>query len=253
MKWWEETPSVLSDDYEGIYGINDAITHSEVSFLIDETSISPHASVLDLCCGTGRHSIRLAELGYEVTGLDLSSEFLRVADEKSLEKNLSIDWVNKDMREIPFDDKFDLIFIMFGAWGFFAEDHENYAVFEEIQQALKANGHFVLDFFNRDWIVRNFQPVHWVERELGYYLEKRQFDIQSGRLDTKSVFIKRDGTTLEWETSIRAFTLQEIRNRLQQVGFSIIGVYGDLDKRAFDLNTPPIALACPKKGFRGGP
>ncbi|MDY6846281.1 MAG: class I SAM-dependent methyltransferase [Chloroflexota bacterium] len=242
MKWWEKTPSILSGDYENIYGLNDDVTKSEVEFLINVASIPPQSNILDLCCGTGRHSMRLAELGYKVTGLDISSDFLKIAVEKSLRLGLSINWINKDMRDIPFENKFDLVFIMFGAWGFFEEDHENYAVFKAVNQALKMDGHFILDFFNRDWILRHFQPAHWVERKTGYYLEKRQFDNYKGRLNTESVFIKRDGAVIKWKTSLRAFTYQEIISVLKQEGFSIFNVYGDLERRTYDLNTPRMLL-----------
>lgn len=242
MKWWEKAPSILSGDYENIYGLNDDVTKSEVKFLINEASIPPQSNILDLCCGTGRHSIRLAELGYTVTGLDISSEFLKIAAEKSLQLGLSIDWINKDMRDIPLENKFDLVFIMFGAWGFFEEDHQNYTVFKAVNQALKMNGHFILDFFNRDWIMHHFQPTHWVERKTGYYLEKRKFDNYKGRLNTESIFIKQDGSVIKWETSLRAFSLQEIIKVLKQEGFSIFNVYGNLERQSFDLNTPRMLL-----------
>lgn len=64
MKWWEKAPSILSGDFENIYGLNDDVTKSEVKYLINEASIPPQSNILDLCCGTGRHSIHLAELGY---------------------------------------------------------------------------------------------------------------------------------------------------------------------------------------------
>lgn len=247
MKWWEKTPSVLSGDYEKIYELTDEITNSEVRFLLNETSIQPQSSVLDLCCGTGRHSIRFAELGYNVTGLDISPDFLKIANEKSLKSSLSVEWIKRDMRDIPFVNKFDLTFIMFGAWGYFEEDRENYIVLEEINKSLKMNGHFILDFLNHDWIVHNFQPTHWVKREIGYYLEKRILDIQNGRLNTESIVIKRDGSILEWETSTRAYTLIEIKNMLQQAGFNIINIYGNLERQSSDLNSPRLLFHAQKK------
>lgn len=251
MKWWEEAPSILADDYENIYGLTEEITNLEVNFLINETSIKPQSNILDLCCGTGRHSIRLAELGHNLIGLDISSDFLKIAAEKSSHLGLSIEWINKDMRELPFKNKFDLVFIMFGAWGFFEEDRENYAVFEAVNQSLKMNGHFILDFLNRDWIMRHFQPAYWVERKTGYYLEKRHFDNFKGRLNTENIFIKRDGQILKWETSIRAFTLQEIIKSLDQEGFSIVNIYGNLERQSYDLNTPRMLLHAIKKNSNG--
>ncbi len=247
MKWWEKTPSILSGDYENIYGLTDDVTMSEVVFLIDETSLPLLSNILDLCCGTGRHSIRLAELGYNVIGMDISSDFLQTATEKSSQLGLSNQWIIGDMRDIPFENKFDLVFIMFGAWGFFEEDRENFNVFGAVNQALKMNGHFILDFFNRDWILRHFQPAYWVERKVGYYLERRQFDNLKGRLNTENIFIKRDGQILKWKTSIRAFTFQEIIKLLDQAGFSIYNVYGNLERQSYDLNTPRMLLHAIKK------
>lgn len=242
MRWWKKTPSILSDDYESIYGLTDDITDSEVNFLINEASIPQQSHILDLCCGTGRHSIRLAELGYNVVGLDIGSDFLKIAGKKSLRKGLSIEWINGDMRDIPFENRFDLVFIMFGSWGFFEEDHQNYAVFKAVYKALKMNGHFILDFFNRDWILNHFQPKYWVERKTGYFLEKRHFDNSKGRLNTENLFIKRDGKVLRWEISIRAFILQEIIKSLDHEGFGIRNVYGNLDRKPYDQNTPRMLI-----------
>jgi len=246
MKWWEKTPAVLAGDYEKVYGISDEVTHAEVNFLINETLLPPQSNILDVGCGTGRHAIQLAELGYNVTGLDISPVFLKFAAEKAHQSGLSVNWVQQDMRQIPFKNSFDLVFIMFGAWGFFDENAENYAVFERIHQALKTGGHFILDFFNRDWILSNFQPFYWEKREIGYFLEKRSFDYQQGRLKTEVVMIKEDGAVLEWETSTRAFTLPEITHMLQQAGLHLVGVYGNLEKRPYDLNTPRLLLHAQK-------
>jgi SAM-dependent methyltransferase len=246
MEWWERTPAILAGDYEKIYGINDEITQAEVNFLMDETALPPHTKLLDLACGTGRHSIQLARLGYDVTGLDISPEFLKFAAERAKDAGLSINWVQQDMRQIPFENAFDLIFIMFGAWGFFVEDVENYAVLERVHQALKADGHFILDFFNRDWILSHFQSVYVEEREIGYFIENRSFDYQQERLNTEVILVKEDKSILTWETSIRAFILPEIENMLQQAGFNLVGVYGNLEKQAYTLNTPRLLLHAQK-------
>ena len=246
MEWWERTPARMAGDYEKIYGISDEITQSEVNFLINETSLPPHAKLLDLAFGAGRHSIRLAKLGYNVTGLDVSPEFLKFAAERAEDAGLSINWVQQDMRQIPFENAFDLIFIMFGAWGFFVEDVENYVVLESVHQALKADGHFILDFFNRDWILSHFQSVYVEEREIGYFIENRSFDYSQERLNTEVILIKEDKSVLTGETSIRAFTLPEIENMLQQAGLNLVGVYGNLEKQPYDLDTPRLLLHAQK-------
>ena len=71
-------------------------TVAEVDFLLSLYPLKPGASILDIGCGTGRHSIELAKRGYQMTGLDLSEKMLEVA--KTNARELKIEWVNADAR-----------------------------------------------------------------------------------------------------------------------------------------------------------
>ncbi len=73
-KAWEE----FFDAHAPLYDQNDFTqnTVGEVDFILDELSVPAGASILDVGCGTGRHSIELARRGYDVTGLDLSAQML---------------------------------------------------------------------------------------------------------------------------------------------------------------------------------
>jgi ubiquinone/menaquinone biosynthesis C-methylase UbiE len=66
--------------------------------------------VLELACGTGRVAVRLAQAGVQVVGLDLSSEMLAVAREKSREID-HVDWVEGDMRAFDLERTFGLVLI----------------------------------------------------------------------------------------------------------------------------------------------
>jgi 2-polyprenyl-3-methyl-5-hydroxy-6-metoxy-1,4-benzoquinol methylase len=71
---WEEFFDAHAPIYEdNVFTKN---TIREVDFLIEELSLPPAGSILDVGCGTGRHSIELARRGYSVNGLDLSREML---------------------------------------------------------------------------------------------------------------------------------------------------------------------------------
>lgn len=63
--------------------------------------------ILDVGCGTGRHAIRMAEAGAEVTGIDFSDKMLEVARKKA--EGIQIRFVHADLRSIPLDEVFDMV------------------------------------------------------------------------------------------------------------------------------------------------
>ena len=91
---WEQFFDAHAPIYdENIFTKN---TVAEVDFLLKELSLRPGDCILDVGCGTGRHSIELARRGYTVTGLDLSAEMLARAAEGAKEAGVSVRWVHSD-------------------------------------------------------------------------------------------------------------------------------------------------------------
>src|SRR5690606_32541738 len=120
--WWRGAPEILGSDYERVYRLDPEATRREVDSILAMSGRAPGASVLDLCCGVGRHAVEFARRGFDVTGLDISPTFLDVARQKATDAGVRVAWVKGDMREIPFQDRFDLVVNLFGAWGYFATD-----------------------------------------------------------------------------------------------------------------------------------
>lgn len=68
------------------------------------------AKILELCCGTGRLTLPIAEDGYNISGVDYTSSMLEQAKVKASEAGLDINFVEADIRELNLQEKFDLIF-----------------------------------------------------------------------------------------------------------------------------------------------
>jgi len=190
MNWYEKW---FGQDYIDVY------THrseKEAVAFIDTLekilSLKPEHKILDLCCGTGRYSLALAQRGYQVTGIDLSSRLINLAEKRSGELGVKIDFIVKDMRDIPFSDYFDGILNMFTSFGYFDSDPENEKVITAVSSAVKKDGWFVLDFLNRDTIVKNFQEFD--ERKKGNVLiqQKRKLNYETNRIE-KVITLKRKG------------------------------------------------------------
>ena len=97
--------------------------------------------VLDIATGSGLVAIPAAEAGARVTGLDLASELLDVAAERSAEAGVDVDWVEGDAEALPFEDEsFDVVLSTVGVQ--FAPRHE--VVAAEIARVLRPGGRVVL-------------------------------------------------------------------------------------------------------------
>ncbi len=96
-------------------------TPKEVDFVLDELGLATGSSVLDVGCGTGRHSIELARRGYAVTGLDLSSEMLaRAAAAKTAA--VDVQWIRSDATSFSLPSTYDAaICLCEGSFGLLSE------------------------------------------------------------------------------------------------------------------------------------
>lgn len=113
---WEEFFDAHAQVYEdNVFTKN---TIPEVDFLLEVLSLQQGSSILDVGCGTGRHSIELARRGYAVTGLDLSSEMLSRAADAARSAGVNVNWIRSDATKFSLSGKYDgAICLCEGAFG----------------------------------------------------------------------------------------------------------------------------------------
>ena len=121
--------------------------------LVEATGISQGDRVLDVAAGTGNVSIRAAERGAEVVALDITPESLAAGSNEAESLGLSIDWVEGDAQELPFEDaSFDVITSSAGAM--FAPDHQ--AVGDEMLRVCRPGGTIGLITFVNEGVTAAF-------------------------------------------------------------------------------------------------
>lgn len=94
--------------------------------------------------GHGRHANVLAQMGHNVTGIDYTQGFLKIAQEEAFKIGVKVNYIHQDMRNINYNNVFDRIFALFTAIGYF-DDDQNEKIFKNIYNALKPNGIFCFD------------------------------------------------------------------------------------------------------------
>ena len=137
-----------SNSYDLLYAEKDYENECNLieKIIKDYSKISVH-SILDLGCGTGNHSLRFAERGYDVTGIDRSNEMLNIAREKAEQKKISCDFFQSDIREFEVNKKFDAVIMMFAVLGYQQENEDIIAALKTVSKHLKTGGVFICDIW----------------------------------------------------------------------------------------------------------
>lgn len=141
-------------------------TQDELSYL--EKFLKVGQRILDLGCGYGRYTIPLAELGYEIDGIDITQSLVVKARSNAKEKNLEVKFTVGDMRSLPFADKsYDLIICMWSTFSELSELVDQKRAIEEMMRVLRNNGFALIELRNnrksgvdRDYQIEGVDGVH---------------------------------------------------------------------------------------------
>jgi len=124
----------MSQDWEAIVNVRD--TERETQFI--ERILRRKGTILDLCCGTGRHSIILRRKGWNTIGLDLSKNLLSIAKQNMKNEKVELPLVRADMRHFPFRNQvFNAVICMFTSFGYLPSESEDMKSFKEVHRTLR--------------------------------------------------------------------------------------------------------------------
>lgn len=224
--------------------LTDELSERQVDQIIDLLDLEPGAKVLDLACGHGRHAIRLAARGMEVTGLDLSDVFLERARQNARDAGVGVRWIHGDMREIPYENEFDVVVNIFTAFGYLESDEEDLRVCRAVARALQPGGVFLLETIHRDNLIARHQArmfEHYAADDV-YVLHEHTLDLVNGRVDDRVVAIEKGEMFPERQTSIRLYTVPEYRRMLETAGLALDRACGGLGGDPLTLESRRLAV-----------
>ncbi|GAB6991464.1 class I SAM-dependent methyltransferase [Paenibacillus pini] len=220
--WYEES---FGEDYLLVYkhrSIDNA--NREVKRMTSWLNLPQGACVLDLCCGTGRHSLALAAAGYKVTGVDLSEVLLREAHK--LDVKQQVNWKQSDMRKLPLPGGFDAVLNLFTSFGYFREDEEQMKVLHEIYRVLKPGGRFIIDFMNSPYVRTHLVPESTREDEGQQIQEHRKIEDGFVKKDIEITAVNGEGKARHYKERVKLYTYEELQHMLQAADLVIDDVYG---------------------------
>lgn len=220
---------------------DDAEAQQMVGHFTQALHLSKGARVLDLACGKGRHARFLAEMGYDVTGLDISPQSIELARQYEGEH---LAFYKHDMRE-PFRiNYFDAVLNMFTSFGYFEHDREHLKTLIQVGKSLRPEGQFLLDYFNADW-VREHLVAESMQVVGGVTFHQRR-RIENGHV-YKDIDFQVDDHSYSFTERVRLFDLRDFEQMFAVAGLRLARTYGDYDMRVFDASSSPRLIMIARK------
>lgn len=225
QQWYEKLFENYANNYEKEPYVTGTI--GEVDFIEKEISGDKTKTILDIGCGTGRHSIELARRGYKVTGFDLSKAQINKAKEKAGQAGVSIDFFLQDARSFKFPNQFNVaIMICEGAFSLMETDEMNFSILQNAYNSIKPGGKFIFNTLNG-----LFPLFHSVKDFINSAAQKEaltgsSFDLMTFRDHSTYEGTDDDGKTIILTCNERYYVPSEINWLLKSIGFSNIRICG---------------------------
>ncbi|MCK4782448.1 MAG: methyltransferase domain-containing protein [Desulfobacteraceae bacterium] len=221
-------------------------TIAEVDFILEELQLLPGSNVIDIGSGTGRHAIELANRGYNVTGVDISSGMLTEAEKAAKKAVVKVEWIHADATQFTSNKSFDAaICLCEGAFGLLGKDGDAFehelSILRNVHSVLKPNGRTIFTVSNGLATIRKY----------------KQEDVEKGRFDplTLAEMYPEEYETIDGKKSMlvreRGFVPSELVLLFRQAGFEVEhiwgGTAGNWGRRNVDLDEIEIMIIARKK------
>ncbi len=235
-QWYEQFFANYADQYD-----KEPFTQGtlgEVDFIEKEIDFDRSTKILDIGCGTGRHSIELARRGYSVTGIDLSESMLAKARLKAQQAGVHVEFTGADARKLDFSNEFDLVIMLCeGSFPLMETDEMNFMILRSAANALRNNSKFILTTLNG-----LFPLFHSVKDFINSgkgasYNPSNSFDLMTFRNISLFDYVDDVGRSQSIQCNERYYVPSEITWLFKSLGFKSVEING-CKLGAFSRNDP---------------
>jgi SAM-dependent methyltransferase len=214
-----------------------AIIDRQVDWIFQAVLAGSPSRVLDLGCGPGLYTSRLAERGCRCTGIDYSPASIAYAREEALAKKLECEYMEGDLREVPFGSGFDLVMFIYGELNVFKPQDARQILLKAFG-ALVSGGRLVLEVQTYAGVQDlGKAPATWTSSPGGLFSDRPHIQLQEGRWDEAAgVAIERyyildgpGGTVTRYSSTTQAYTDDQWYTLLQACGYQEVVFYQSLE------------------------
>lgn len=204
-----------------------------VNWILNELD-RKNGEILDLGCGPGLYTEKLAKKGYKVTGIDFSENSIEYAKNRAIQNNLDVNYVCKNYLKLDFKEKFDLIIMIYCDFGVLSIE-EREVLLENVYDALKPGGIFIFDALNKYTIDNLKFERNWEFSEGGFWQNRSYLCLsQSSHFPEKKAILD-ENIIIDEENNYKIYRFwnhyfdgDDIKNIFEKLGFRKIKDYQNL-------------------------
>ena len=229
--WWRNIFNYLylKTDADVVDDLN--ITRKEVDLFSTILNFTTDDTILDLCCGQGRHALEITRRGFKVEGLDRSRYLIQKAKALAKKENLSVKFKEGDARKLPFPpDSFEVVMMLGNSFGYFETVQDDLRILKEIFRVLKPWGRLLLDVTDGEYLREKFQARswEWIDKKL-FVCRERSLSADRQRLISREVVTDvTKGVIADQFYAERLYTKDDLLKLLKEAGFSDGVIHGEI-------------------------
>ncbi len=216
-------------------------TAKEIDFVIQHAGVEPGASILDVGCGFGRHSIALAQRGYQVVGIDSSEAMIAAARDRSKAGQVSPTFIQVRAEEFTSVEKFDAAICLFTTLGQIDASGENTGLVSRVTTSLRADGIFIVEVPNHLWVAENLKSNERFGDETNYTEISRKYNQETKIVTEQFKLVSPEGRN-DFYLRYRLYSQKELGGLLSEANFNIRAIFGDYDGNPYTYYSPTIIL-----------
>ncbi|MEO8695526.1 MAG: class I SAM-dependent methyltransferase [Acidimicrobiales bacterium] len=250
-EWFESFFDALAHDVWRRL-VPEAHSEAEVQFLADALALETDfpGRLLDVPSGDGRLALRLAAMGHQITGVDLSSVAVDRLNESGVERGVPAHAVLGDLRHLrdvlPSDASFDGAYCMGNSFGYL-DDEGTTAFVRGVAHALRPGARFVIDHPTAAECILAHYSEHDEHRDGDTALSIDNIYEAATSTVVGTMTLEHAGETAERTVRHRVTTSAQVVKTLDAAGFDIVGLFGGIDGSPFTVGAPTLVVLAARR------
>lgn len=232
----------MNKNYETFSSVYDAIMDDSLYDLWTDFSLrhlpktKHRKQLLELACGTGIQSVRFAQAGFEVTGLDLSTDMLKIAEKRAASAGVNIDFLQGNMLDLSQAGKYDFVTCYSDSICYMQDEVEVGDVFKEVYNVLEGDGVFIFDVHSTHQVDNVFPGYSYHENaeEFAMVWDSLADEAPHSVVHELTFFIQdKDGRFSRFDEvhEERTYDVLTYDILLEQAGFKSFKCYADFEDK----------------------